>query len=87
MSRSESSIARNAGLVGADVLEHALALERVEVRQRDRRAHRVAGEREPVRERVRPRMNGSATRSETITAPIGAYALVSPLAVVMMSGW
>ena len=34
-----------------------------------------------------PLMNGSATRSDTITAPIGAYALVSPLAVVMMSGW
>ncbi len=32
-------------------------------------------------------MNGSATRSEAIRAPIGAYALVRPLAVVMMSGW
>ena len=31
-------------------------------------------------------MNGSATLSEAITAPIGAYALVRPLAVVMMSG-
>ena len=34
-----------------------------------------------------PCMNGSAIRSETITAPIGAYALVRPLAVVIMSGW
>ena len=33
-----------------------------------------------------PSMNGSATRSEAITAPIGAYALVRPLAVVIMSG-
>ena len=31
-------------------------------------------------------MNGSATRSEAITAPIGAYAEVSPFAVVIMSG-
>ena len=31
-------------------------------------------------------MNGSATRSDTITAPIGAYAEVMPLAVVIMSG-
>ena len=31
-------------------------------------------------------MNGSATRSEVITAPIGAYAEVSPFAVVIMSG-
>ena len=31
-------------------------------------------------------MNGSATRSETIAAPIGAYEDVSPLAVVMRSG-
>ena len=35
---------------------------------------------------VRVVMNGSATRSETITPPIGAYAEVSPLAVVIMSG-
>ena len=34
-----------------------------------------------------PFMNGSATRSDAITAPIGAYALVMPLAVVIMSGW
>ena len=34
-----------------------------------------------------PLANGSATRSEAITAPIGAYALVIPLAVVIMSGW
>ena len=33
-----------------------------------------------------PSMNGSATLSEAITAPIGAYALVRPLAVVMRSG-
>ena len=33
-----------------------------------------------------PCMKGSAMRSETITAPIGTYADVSPLAVVMMSG-
>ena len=32
-------------------------------------------------------MNGSAIRSETISAPIGTYAEVSPLAVVMRSGW
>jgi hypothetical protein len=32
-------------------------------------------------------MNGSATRSEAITAPIGAYADVMPFAVVMRSGW
>ena len=31
--------------------------------------------------------NGSKTRSEAITAPIGAYADVMPFAVVMMSGW
>ena len=31
-------------------------------------------------------MNGSATSSETIIAPIGAYAAVSAFAVVMMSG-
>ena len=31
-------------------------------------------------------MKGSATRSVAITAPIGAYAEVRPLAVVMMSG-
>ena len=31
-------------------------------------------------------MNGSAMRSETIIAPIGTYADVKPLAVVMMSG-
>ena len=34
-----------------------------------------------------PLRNGSATRSDAITAPIGAYALVIPLAVVIMSGW
>ena len=34
-----------------------------------------------------PARNGSATRSDRITAPIGEYALVRPLAVVMMSGW
>ena len=34
-----------------------------------------------------PSMNGSAIRSEAIIAPIGAYAEVSALAVVMMSGW
>ena len=34
-----------------------------------------------------PVMNGSATRSDAITAPIGAYALVMPFAVVIMSGW
>ncbi len=34
-----------------------------------------------------PAMNGSATRSEVITAPIAAYDEVSPFAVVMMSGW
>ena len=33
-----------------------------------------------------PLANGSDTRSEAITAPIGAYALVIPLAVVIMSG-
>ena len=32
-------------------------------------------------------MNGSATLSDAITAPIGAYADVSPFAVVIMSGW
>ena len=32
-------------------------------------------------------MNGSATRSDAISAPIGAYAEVMPFAVVMMSGW
>ena len=31
-------------------------------------------------------MNGSATRSGTITAPIGAYADVMPFAVVIRSG-
>ena len=31
-------------------------------------------------------MNGSATRSDTITAPIGAYEEVRPFAVVMTSG-
>ncbi len=31
-------------------------------------------------------MNGSATRSDTITAPIAAYEEVRPFAVVMMSG-
>ena len=33
-----------------------------------------------------PSMKGSATLSEAITAPIGMYADVMPLAVVMMSG-
>ena len=33
-----------------------------------------------------PCMNGSATRSVAITAPIGAYALVIPFAVVIRSG-
>jgi hypothetical protein len=33
-----------------------------------------------------PWRNGSATRSEARTAPIGAYALVMPFAVVMRSG-
>ena len=32
-------------------------------------------------------MNGSATWSETIIAPIGTYADVSAFAEVMMSGW
>ena len=36
---------------------------------------------------VEPSRNGSMTRSEAIIAPIGAYDEVSPLAVVMMSGW
>ena len=34
-----------------------------------------------------PCMNGSAMRSDTIIAPIGTYAEVRALAVVMMSGW
>ena len=42
---------------------------------------------EPWVKLLAPSMNGSAIRSETITAPIGAYALVRPFAVVMMSGW
>ena len=33
-----------------------------------------------------PDMNGSATRSDTIVAPIGAYEEVRPFAVVIMSG-
>ena len=33
-----------------------------------------------------PCMKGSATRSDTIRAPIGAYAEVSPFAVVIRSG-
>ena len=33
-----------------------------------------------------PSMNGSATWSATIIAPIGTYADVRPFAVVMMSG-
>ena len=33
-----------------------------------------------------PCMNGSAIRSETIIPPIGTYADVSALAIVMMSG-
>ena len=51
MSRSESSISRNAALVLADVLDHALVLHDVDVRQRDRARHRVPGEREAVQER------------------------------------
>ena len=34
-----------------------------------------------------PSMNGAATFSDAISAPIGAYAEVRPFAVVMMSGW
>ena len=34
-----------------------------------------------------PCRNGSAMWSEAIIAPIGTYAEVMPLAVVMMSGW
>ena len=34
-----------------------------------------------------PSMKGSATRSDAIRAPIGAYAEVRPLAVVIRSGW
>ncbi len=33
-----------------------------------------------------PCRNGSAMRSAAITAPIGAYAEVIPLAIVIMSG-
>ena len=88
MSRSESSIARNAPSCSRTCSLRSSLLEHVEVRQRDRRGDRVAAERDAVRERVAvAAANGSKTRSEAITAPIGAYEEVMPLAVVMMSGW
>ena len=87
MSRSESSIAAERALVLAHVLVEVLVLEHVEVRQRDRGGDRVAAERDAVGNVVVAVANGSKTRSEAITAPIGAYAEVRPLAVVMMSGW
>ena len=52
MSRSDSSIASNAPSLRAHVLEDALVLEHVEVRERDGGAHGVPAEGEPVRERV-----------------------------------
>jgi xanthine dehydrogenase molybdenum-binding subunit len=41
----------------------------------------------PCANELVPSRNGSMSLSDASTAPIGAYELVSPLAVVMMSGW
>ena len=71
----------------AHVLEDALLLEDVDVRQRDGRGDRVPAERDAVQERVRALGERLDHLSEAITAPIGAYAEVMPFAVVMMSGW
>ena len=68
----------------ADVLEHAVALEDVDVRERDRGAQRVAAERDAVAEDAAA--IGATSRSRATTAPIGAYADVSPLASETRSG-
>ena len=46
----------------------------------------MAAEGEPCRYMRSFAISASATRSENIATPIGWYALVSPLAPVMMSG-
>ena len=87
MSRRPSSASRSDRLVGHHVVEHVLALEDLDRRQRDRRADRVAAEGDPVQVHLAcPSMNGAATRSEISRPPIGKCAPVSPLAKVIMSG-
>ena len=74
-------------LLAQHVTAEVLALEYVEVRQRDGRGDRVPAEGEAVREHRRVVHERLRDPVGAIIAPIGAYADVRPLAVVMMSGW
>jgi hypothetical protein len=87
LSSRDSSIRAEGALVAAHRGVEPLPLEQVEVGERGTAERRPGpAEGEPLGEgAVAVPANGAKTRSEAITAPIGAYAEVRPIAVVMMS--
>ena len=74
------------GLLLAHVAAEVLALEDVEVGHRHRGGHRVAAEGDAVGEHLRVVHERLGDAVGDDHAPIGAYAEVRPLAVVIMSG-
>ena len=86
MSRSDSSMARN-GPSFSRTCSRMPSRSNAAMLARATAAHTGCPPNvNPCVKLLAPSMNGCAMRSEAIIAPIGAYALVRPLAVVMMSG-